>query len=88
MSHMTDEMTLAEIFGDPLIRAVMHADGVGLDEFKDLMHAAARALTTRDGTGLAGKFRTTALAAPSKRTFVATMQPLFSGSFEPCSANM
>ncbi|MCI9868848.1 hypothetical protein RHIZ_23145 [Rhizobium skierniewicense] len=88
MNHKTDEMTRAEIFGDPLILAVMRADGIALNDFKDLMYSAARALKTRDGNALVGKLRTTAPTASSKRTLVATMQPLFVGSFEPCSANM
>lgn len=88
MNHTKDDMTLAEIFGDPLIRAVMRADGVALNDFKDLMHSAARSLTTRDGTPLGGKVRTTGLTALSKRTLVAAMQPMLARSFEPCSANM
>ena len=86
MKHTTDEMTLAEIFWDPLIHAVMHADGIALNDFKDMMYSAARSLKTRDGTALSGTFRTTGLAASSQRTLVATMRPLFTGSFEPCSA--
>ncbi|MBN7806521.1 hypothetical protein [Agrobacterium rosae] len=88
MKNTKDEMNLAEIFGDPLILAVMRADGVALNEFKELMYSAARSLKMRDGTALTGKFRTPSLAASSKRTLVATMQPLFVGSFEPCCANM
>jgi hypothetical protein len=88
MNHTKDDMTLAEILGDPLIGAVMRADGIALNDFKELMHSAARSLKTRDGTPLGGKVRTNGLAALSKRTLVATMQPVFVGSFEPCSANM
>ena len=88
MNHTTDEMTLAEIFGDPMIRAVMRADGVALSDFKELMHSAARSLRTRDVTAVAGKLRSPDLAASSKRSLVATMRPLLAGSFEQCSANM
>ena len=88
MNHTTDEMTLAEIFGDPLILAVMRADGIALTDFRDLMYSAARALKARDGRGLVGRRQTTSLAASSKRTLVATVQPLFAGSFESCSASM
>lgn len=88
MNQTTDDMTLDEIFGDPLILAVMRADGIALKDFKDLMHSAARALKARDGTALVGKLQATGLAASSKRTLAATMQPLFACSFEPCSAHM
>ncbi len=88
MNHTTNEMTLAEIFGDPLILAVMRADGVTLNEFKELMYSAATSLKTRDGTALVGKPRTTAPTALSKRTLVTTMQPLFGRSFEACTASM
>ncbi|WP_425965007.1 hypothetical protein [Rhizobium nepotum] len=87
MKHTTDEMTLAEIFGDPLIRAVMRADGVGLDDFKESMYSAATSLMTRDGAAFGGQFETTEPAA-SKRTLVTTMQPLFAGFFKPCAAHM
>ena len=88
MNHTTDEMTLAEIFGDPLILEVMRADGVALKDFKDLMYSAARALKTRDGMGLGGKLQTTGIAGSPKRTLVATMQPLFGRSFAPCTAGI
>jgi hypothetical protein len=88
MTNTTDEMTLAEIFGDPMIRAAMRADGVALNDFKEMMYSAARLLKRRDATGVGAKLRTTDLSASSKRTLVATMHPLFVGSFEPCSANM
>ena len=88
MNNMTDEMTLAEIIGDPMIRAVMRADGVSLNDFSDLMYSAARSLNRRDAAAVGGKLRVTDLAASSKRTLVSTMQPLFAGSYEPCSANM
>ena len=88
MNDTMDEMTLAEIFGDPLIRAVMRADGVALNDFKELMYSAATSLKARDGTALGGQIHTTGLAASSKRTLVGTMQPLFAGFFEPCAAHM
>ncbi|KJF65351.1 hypothetical protein [Rhizobium nepotum] len=88
MKHTTDEMTLAEIFRDPLIRAVMRADGVGLDDFEELMYSAATFLKTRDGTAFGGQFETAGPVASSKRTLVTTIQPLFAGFFKPCAAHM
>lgn len=88
MRHTIDEMTLAEIFADPLIRSVMRADDVGLDEFKELMHSAATSLTTRNGAAFAGQFETTGPAASSKRALVTAIQPLFAGFFKPCAAHM
>ncbi|XUY29148.1 hypothetical protein RMR21_019065 [Agrobacterium sp. rho-8.1] len=88
MNHTTDELTLTEVFCDPLILAVMRADGVALNEFKELMYSAARALKKQDVTAPVGKFRTPGLAASSNRTLVANIQPLFAGSFQPCSAHM
>lgn len=87
MNQNTDEMTLDEIFGDPLILAVMRADGLALNEFKELMYSAAKALKARDGTSLVAKFQPPDHAASAKR-LVATMQPLFARSFGPCSAHM
>lgn len=88
MNNTTDEMTLAEIFSDPLILAVMRADGVALNDLKETMYSAARSLKTRNGTVPGEKLRAAARPASSKRTPVATMRPLFAGSFEPCSANL
>ena len=88
MNHTTHEMTLAEIFGDPLILSVMRADGVALNEFKELMYTAAKALRTRDGTSLVAKLQAPGHAASAKRALVATMQPLFTRSFGPCSAHI
>jgi hypothetical protein len=88
MRQTIDEMTLAEIFADPLIRSVMRADDVGLDDFKELMHSAATSLTTRDRATFAGQFQTSGPAASSKRTHVTAIQPLFAGFFKPCGAHM
>ncbi len=88
MNHTKNEMTLAEIFGDPLILAVMRADGVTLSDFKELMYSASRSLKTQDGSALVGKLKTADPKASSKRGLVATMQPLFAGFLEPCRAHM
>ena len=88
MRQTIDEMTLAEIFADPLIRSVMRADDVGLDDFKELMHSAAMSLTTRDRAAFAGQFETSRPAASSKRTLVTAIQHVFAGFFKPCAAHM
>ncbi|NTF34634.1 hypothetical protein [Rhizobium skierniewicense] len=88
MTVKTNEMTLSELFGDPLILSVMRADGVSVNELKELMFSAQKALKSRDGTALVAKFRTSGRPTSSKRTLVTTMQPLFPGSFQPCCANM
>jgi len=88
MNQITNDMTLAEIFSDPLILAVMRADGIALKDFKDLMYSAARSLKTRDGKVLVGTLPKTGPTASPKRALVATMQPLFARSFGPCTANL
>ncbi len=87
MNVMTNEMTLDELFGDPLILSVMRADGVSLNALKELMYSAQRALRARDGTALSAKLKTSGRAVSSKRPLVASMQPIFAG-FQPCCASM
>lgn len=87
MNVLANEMTLDELFGDPLILAVMRADGVSLNELKELMYSAQRALKARDGTALSAKLRTSGRAVSSKRQLVASMQPIFAG-FQPCCASI
>lgn len=86
MTNMTGEMTLAEMYRDPLILSVMRADGVALSEFKDMMFKAAASLKTRGGAAPDVKLHT--IAASSKTTNIPTMQPFFAGSFQPCCANL
>ena len=88
MTVTTGDMTLAEMYRDPLILSVMRADGVALAEFKEIMFAAATSLKRRSGTASGARFLTTEPAVSSRRTQVATMQPLFAGSFQSCCANL
>ncbi len=50
MTVTTGEMTLAEMYRDPLILSVMRADGIALNEFKEMMAAATASLKTRGAT--------------------------------------
>ena len=86
MTVTTGEMTLTEMYRDPLILSVMRADGIALNEFKEMMAAATASLKTRGATLPEVRFRTTEAAASSRSPQVATMQPLFAGSFQSCCA--
>lgn len=88
MTVTTGEMTLAEMYRDPLILSVMRADGIALNEFKEMMTAATASLKTRGATLPELRLRTTEPAASSRRPQVATMQPLFARSFQSCCANL
>ena len=88
MTVTTGEMTLAEVYRDPLILSVMRADGVTLAEFKEMMFGAATSLKTRRGAAPGARFLTTEPAASSRRTQVATMQPSSAGSFQSCCASL
>lgn len=42
MTKTRNDLTLDEVLRDPLIALVRRADGVGLDEFKNLLETAAQ----------------------------------------------
>ncbi|WEZ82321.1 hypothetical protein P6U16_14315 [Rhizobium sp. 32-5/1] len=48
MYQAQTDLTLNEVLTDPLIRAVMHADGVQMAEFKSLLQTAARGIRQRE----------------------------------------
>ncbi len=48
MYQAQTDLTLNEVLTDPLIRAVMRADGVQMAEFKSLLHTAAGRLRQRE----------------------------------------
>ncbi len=88
MTMTTGEMTLAEMYRDPMILSVMRADGVALSEFKEMMVAAATSIKTRRESVPDVKFRATEVAALSSRVQLSTMQPLFAKSLQQCCAHL
>ncbi|MEZ2132054.1 MULTISPECIES: hypothetical protein [unclassified Sinorhizobium] len=42
MTKTRNDLTLDEVLRDPLIALIRSADGVGIDEFKNLLETAAR----------------------------------------------
>ncbi len=88
MTVTTGEMTLAEIYRDPMILSVMRADGVALNEFKEMMAAAATSIKTRGESVADVKFRATEFAAFSNRVQLANMQRRFANSLHHCCANL
>ena len=42
MTKTRNDLTLDEVLRDPLIAMVRRADGIGLDEFKNLLETAAQ----------------------------------------------
>lgn len=88
MADTIGEMTLTEMYIDPLILSVMRADGVALAEFKEIMFTAASSLRAQGGTIPQVKKPTIEPASSSRRTQVATMQPLFASSFQSYYANL
>lgn len=88
MTITTGEMTLAEMYRDPMILSVMRADGVALSEFKEMMAAAATSIKTRRESVSDGKFRATEAAAYARRLQVPILQPLFASSLQQCCAHL
>lgn len=86
MTITTGEMTLAEMYRDPMILSVMRADGVTLSEFKEMMAAAATSIKTRRDSVSDVKFRATEAAAYARRLQVPSL-PLFASSLQQCCAN-
>jgi hypothetical protein len=48
MYQAQTDLTLNEVLTDPLIRAVMRADGVQMADFKSLLQTAARGIRQRE----------------------------------------
>ncbi|WP_296105160.1 hypothetical protein [uncultured Agrobacterium sp.] len=88
MTITTGEMTLAEMYRDPMILSVMRADGVALSEFKEMMAAAATSIKTRRESVSDVKFRATEAAAYARRLQVPSLQPLFASSLQQCCAHL
>ncbi|OJF94938.1 hypothetical protein [Pararhizobium antarcticum] len=90
MYQTQTEMTLDEVLTDPLIRAVMRADGVQMAEFKSQMQAAASAIRQKQAARASsrqtssraaafrqpeGSFAEEGLFAGRKRRLLAMIQP-------------
>lgn len=88
MTSTTGEMTLAEMYRDPMILSVMRADGVALSEFKEMMAAAATSIKTRRESGSNVKSRATEASAYARRVQVPSLQPLFASSLQQCCAHL
>ena len=88
MTITTGEMTLAEMYRDPMILSVMRADGVALNEFKEMMVAAATSIKTRRETASDVKFQTTYPVAVSRSAQLPAMRPFFANSLHQCCANI
>ncbi|KQY13720.1 hypothetical protein [Rhizobium sp. Root482] len=76
MHQPNSDLTISEVLTDPLIRAVMRADGVTTNEMKTLLYSAASALRqTQPGTTSARSHSVNLLAAP-KRRLLSMVHPL------------
>jgi len=85
MYQTQTDLTLNEVLTDPLIRAVMRADGVQMAEFKSLLHTAASAIrqkqAAREPSGRAparqpeAGFAEEGLFAGRKRRLLAMIKP-------------
>ncbi|MBW9065767.1 hypothetical protein JNB71_20900 [Rhizobium herbae] len=80
MHLANSDLTITEVLTDPMIRAVMRADGVTTNEMKTLLYSAASALRqTQPGTVSAKNHTANLLAAP-KRRLLSMVHPLASRS--------
>ncbi|MCV9967097.1 hypothetical protein OIU34_35280 [Pararhizobium sp. BT-229] len=76
MHQANSDLTISEVLNDPMIRAVMRADGVTTNEMKTLLYSAASALRqTQPGTVSAKNHTANLLAAP-KRRLLSMVHPL------------
>ena len=94
MYQSQTEMTLDEVLTDPLIRAVMRADGVQMAEFKSLLQAAAKGIRQRQSqqkTDRAPSWQTESssveegLFAGRKRHLLAMIKPPAMGTEAMCA---
>lgn len=76
MHQANSDLTISEVLTDPMIRAVMRADGVTTNEMKTLLYSAASALReTQPGEISAANHTANLLAAP-KRRLLSMVHPL------------
>lgn len=76
MHQANSDLTISEVLTDPMIRAIMRADGVTTNEMKTLLYSAASALReTQPGAVSAQNHTANMLAAP-KRRLLSMVHPL------------
>ncbi|KQS65358.1 hypothetical protein ASG39_08945 [Rhizobium sp. Leaf371] len=86
MNMANDDLTLNEVLTDPMIRAVMRADGVTSSQFRTLLYSAANALeNAKPEPGGARTHAAKLLAAP-KRRLLAMVHPLAVRTGSACAA--
>ena len=84
MNPAKNEMTIDDVLADPMIRAVMRADGVTSSEIRTLLYSAASALRHTE-PGNARRHAANLLAAP-KRRLLSMVHPLASRQTGKCAA--
>ncbi|KQS83248.1 MULTISPECIES: hypothetical protein [unclassified Rhizobium] len=80
MHPASSDLTITEALGDPMIRAIMRADGVTTTEMKTLLYSAASALRQMQPGSVSAKNHTTNLLAAPKRRLLSMVHPLASPS--------
>ena len=86
MNQANTDLTLDEVLSDPMIRAVMRADGVTSSEFKTLLYSAASALRHAEPSLGGTKAHATKLLSAPKRRLLSMVHPLAVRSSGPCIA--
>lgn len=79
MHQANSDLTITEVLTDPMIRAVMRADGVTTNEMKTLLYSAASALRQTQPGSVSANHTANLLAAP-KRRLLSMVHPLASRS--------
>lgn len=90
MYQAQTDLTLNEVLTDPLIRAVMRADGVQMAEFKSLLQTAASAIRQRQTDKSYSRQEETGsveegLFAGRKRRLLAMIKPPTVGTDAMCA---
>ena len=80
MHQANSDLTIHEVLTDPMIRAVMRADGVTTNEMKTLLYSAASALRQMQPGTMSAKNHTANLLAAPKRRLLSMVHPLASSS--------
>ncbi len=76
MQQPNSDLTISEVLSDPMIRAIMRADGVTTNEMKTLLYSAASALRQMQPGAVGAKSHTANLLAAPKRRLLSMVHPL------------
>lgn len=76
MNQANTDLTLDEVLSDPMIRAIMRADGVTSSEFKTLLFSAASALRHAEPSVGGTKAHALKLLSAPKRRLLSMVHPL------------